>query len=299
MNIRGFSAGVLLAGIVAGTAADRPVARPGLTLGGYRVLAADFHIHSSTWSDGGLTPWGLVLEAERQGLDVIAITGHDQVSDAKVGRWFSKRAGGPTVLVGQEILSPGHHVIGVGTEEVVDSRLSVINQVDAIHRQGGVAVAAHPSRAFWPGYDDLAMRQLDGAEICHPLIYEHPEGQRELEEFAARAPLAAIGSSDFHGIGRMGICRTFVFARDDTAAAVLEALSAHRTVVYGLDGKAYGDPALIALAADRPELRAATTVDAAPGWLDWISRVCGVCGLLGLTLGRARRGGGGNTRNWL
>src|SRR5215471_13553151 len=117
---RGLSTVVLFAGIAAGTIADHPVARPPLRLGGYRVLAADFHIHSSTWSDGALTPWNLVLEAGRQGLDVIAITGHNQVSDSKVGRWFSKWVDGPTVLVGQEILSPGHHVIGVGTVDVVD-----------------------------------------------------------------------------------------------------------------------------------------------------------------------------------
>jgi hypothetical protein len=79
-----------------------------------------------------------------------------------------------------------------------------------------------------------------------------------------------------------------VFARDNSSPAVLEALRAHRTVVYGSKGKAYGDPALIALASGRPELRASATVDAAPGWLDWISRACGVCGLIGLTLGRAR-----------
>jgi hypothetical protein len=288
VTLRVISAVLLAAGIVAGTIADRPSPRAPLTLGGYRVLAADFHIHSSTWSDGALTPWGLVLEAERQGLDVIAITGHDQVSDAKVGRWFSERVHGPTVLVGQEVVSPDHHVIGVGTEEVVDSRSSVAEQIDDIHRQGGVAIAAHPSPEFWPGFDEAAIQRLDGAEICHPLIQSGPRRQRELEQFAARAPLAAIGSSDFHGTGRMGMCRTFVFATDNTPAAVLEALRAHRTVVYGLEGKAYGDPALIELAASRPELRASATLDAPPGWLDWMSRVCAVCGLLGLTLGRAR-----------
>jgi predicted metal-dependent phosphoesterase TrpH len=289
VSLRVASAVLLAAGIVSGTIADRAVSRPPLTLGGYRVLAGDFHNHSSTWSDGALTPWGLVLEAERQGLDVIAITGHGQVSDAKVGRWFSERVHGPTVLVGQEVVSPDHHVIGVGTEEVVDSRSSVADQVDAIHRQGGVAIAAHPLREFWPGFDQSAMQRLDGAEICHPAIYGDPEHQRELEQFAARAPLAAIGSSDFHGTGRMGMCRTYVFATDATPAAVLEALRAHRTVVYGLEGKAYGDPALIELASARPELRDSATIDSAPGWLDWMSRVCSMCGLMGLTLRRARR----------
>ena len=286
--IRTISTVALVAGIAAGTVADRPAMRPPLTLGGYRVLAADFHIHSSTWSDGALTPWGLVLEARRQGLDVIAITGHDEVGDAEVGRWFSARIGGPMVLVGQEVVSPGHHVIGVGTEDVVDSRLSVADQADAVHRQGGVAIAAHPLAEFWPAFDETAMGKLDGAEVCHPAIYSDPGHQQELERFAARAPLTAIGSSDFHGTGRMGICRTFVFATEATPAAVLDALRAHRTVVYGLEGRAYGDPDLIALASQQPELRASATVDAAPGTLDWLSRAFSVCGLLGLALGRPR-----------
>jgi hypothetical protein len=279
---------LLAVGIAAGTIADRPVTRAPLTLGGYRVLAADFHNHSSMWSDGALTPWGLVLEAERQGLDAIAITGHDQVGDSRVGRWFSEHVGGPTILTGQEILSSGHHVLGIGTIRAVDSIKSVADQIDDIHGQGGIAVAAHPGRDFWPAFDAAAMAKLGGSEICHPTIYGSPETQRQYEKFAARAPLAAIGSSDFHGFGRMGICRTYVFARDGSTAAILESLRAHRTVVYGLGGKAYGDPALIELAAGHPELRDVATIDAQPGRLDWTSRLCAVAGLFGLLFRRRR-----------
>ena len=80
------SALLLVLAIVAGTLADRPRPNPPLMLGGYRVLAVDFHTHSSMWSDGTLTPWGLVLEAGRQGLDAVAITGHNETWDA---RWDS------------------------------------------------------------------------------------------------------------------------------------------------------------------------------------------------------------------
>jgi predicted metal-dependent phosphoesterase TrpH len=276
------SIALLVVAFVAGTAADRVPARAPIVLDGYRVLAADFHIHSSTWSDGTLTPFGLVLEAERQGLDVIAITGHNEVLDSEAGRWFAERVGGPTVLTGEEILAHAHHVIAVGIHRVVDWRAPVADEIDEVHRQGGVAIAAHPLRSFWPAFDEAAIARLDGAEICHPLIYDEPEAQVSLEAFAARGSFAAIGSSDFHGFGRMGLCRTFVFARDASEAAVLEALRAHRTVVYGPGGRVYGDPALVALAATRPELQERATTDAPAGWLDWISRVCGVAGLAGL-----------------
>jgi PHP-associated len=282
------SVALVIAAIGAGTAADRPRPRPPLTLGGYRVLAVDFHVHSSMWSDGTLTPWGLVLEAERQGLDAIAVTAHNEVLDARIARRFSDRIGGPTILVGQEVLTPDHHVIGVGLERVVDWHQTVTEQADEIHRQGGVAVAAHPTHHFWPGFDAVAMARLDGAEICHPLVYDNDRGQSDLEEFAARARMAAIGSSDFHGTGRLGLCRTYVFAQDDTAATIIDAVRARHTVVYGLGGKAYGDPALIELAAAHPELREAATTDIPAGWLDWISRVCGIAGLLGLVRGHRK-----------
>jgi hypothetical protein len=222
------------------------------------------------------------LEAQRQGLDALAITGHNQVSDSKMGRWFARMVSGPTVLMGEEIHAPDHHVIAVGIDRTVSWRGSVATEIDDVHRQGGIAIAAHPLPEFWPAFDEAAMERLDGAEICHPIIYAREDAQRDLERFAARTPAAAIGSSDFHGLGRMGECRTYVFARDASAQAILEAVRARRTVVYGRDGKAYGDPKLVPLAASVGRLREAALADSRGGWLDRVSQVAGVLGLLAL-----------------
>ena len=78
-----------------------------------------------------------------QGLDAIAVTGHNEVVDAKVGRWFSRLIGGPIVLVGEEILSePRYHLIAVGISTYVDFHQRAADAIDEIHRQGGVAIAA-------------------------------------------------------------------------------------------------------------------------------------------------------------
>ena len=271
---------LLVAATVVGTAIDRVPAREPITLGGYRVVAADFHTHSSTWSDGSLTPWGLVLDARYQGLDAIAITEHRQTQDAKWARWFSERIGGPTVLVGEEIPEIPHHVVAVGITETVDSSLDVAAQIAEIHRQGGIAIAAHPGPMFWKGFEPV-MDQLDGIEMCHPAIYDIEEAQGMFEGFAQRTSAAAIGSSDFHGFGRLGLCRTFVFARDTSAEAILEAIRVRRTVVYGR--KAYGDPELIRLAAADGRLPMAAP-DYAASLLDRVSQVLGLAGLVGLIL---------------
>ena len=80
------------------------------------------------------------------------------------------------------------------------------------------------------------MAALDGAEVLHPVGYAAPEFAAELQEFFERKPLAAIGSSDFHATAYPGFSRTYVFAREATREAVLDALRRHRTVAVNRDG---------------------------------------------------------------
>jgi hypothetical protein len=277
-------AGLIVVAIVAGTLADRPRPREEITLGGYRVLAADFHTHSSTWSDGSVTPWGMVLDARYQGLDAIAITGHRQTLDAKWGRWFSEKIGGPIVLVGEEIPEIPHHVVAVGIQTTVDSALPVEAQIDDIHRQGGIAIAAHPGKFFWPGFAPV-MTKLDGTEVCHPSTFEYPQFRPELEEFNRRTGAAAIGSSDFHGPGRLGMCRTFLFVREASAAGILEAIRAKRTVVYGRDEQVYGDPEMVQLAEADGRLRQRASTDYPMSVLDRLSQILGIVGFALLVRG--------------
>ena len=287
---------LVVAAIVIGTLSDRPRPRPEVSLGGYRVLAADFHTHSSTWSDGSLTPWGLVIDAHYQGLDAIAITGHRQTHDAKWGRWLSERVGGPIVLIGEELPEIPQHVVAVGIQTTVDSALPIAAQIAEIHRQGGIAIAAHPGEFFWKGFEPV-MDRLDGTEVCHPYSFEYPDVHPQLEEFARRADAAAIGSSDFHGPGRQGMCRTFLFVREATAAGILEAIREKRTVVYGgPEMKAYGDPELIRIAETDGRLRRMASIDYPVSVLDRLSQVLGVAGFVvlifqsGLTTRNTRPG---------
>jgi hypothetical protein len=114
--------------------------------------------------------------------------------------------------------------------------------------------------------------------------------QSPMQAIAPRCPrcVTAIGSSDFHGLGPMGFCRTYVFASDASEQAILDGVRAHRTVVFGRDGRAYGDPALVRLAADAGGLREREPSRLPVGWLDWTSRIGGVLGLSGVIFGRRR-----------
>jgi hypothetical protein len=272
--------GLLGAALTLGTLSDTPRTASPLTLGGYRVLAADFHVHSFPLSWATLAPWDTVLEARHQALDVIAMTGHNHVWVAQVGRWFSQSIGGPTVLVGEEIVAPRYHLLAIGIHSTVSWKQTAARAIAEVHRQGGVAIAAHPVASYWPAYDRGALQSLDGAEILQPIVYVRPGAFHELQEFFERAPLSAVGDSDFHGLGPMGICRTYVFANEDSDRAVIEALRARRTVVYDRDGHSWGDPELIRVAARDPRFQQLRSFPPDRRVLVAASRICGFAGLL-------------------
>jgi hypothetical protein len=278
-------AGCLLAvSLAAGTIADPPPRHAPVILGGYHVLAADFHVHSFPLSWATLAPWDTVMEARRQGLDAIAMAGHNHVWVPRVGAWFSRRAGGPLVLAGEEIVSAHYHLLAIGIDSTIDWRQPAASAIDRIHAQGGVAIAAHPLAQYWSAYDTKARQSLDGAEVLHPIAYSGEDYAAQLRQFYNSAAVAAIGDSDDHGLGPPGLCRTYVFVKEKSPQGILDAVRRRRTVVYDRAGGVYGDPALIRLAAGTDLARNGAGVARDVGLLVWLSRIAGVFGLAALVL---------------
>lgn len=287
-------------GLAGGVLYDPTPPRPATHRAGYRVLEGDFHVHT-TLSDGSLTPLGVARQAERRGLDVIALTEHNSALPGAVARAWSRLHGGPLVLRGEEITSSKFHLIAIGVDETVSPMQPLKEVIADVHRQHGVAIAAHPVKRYWAEYEPVR-GDLDGTEVMHPLAYsgafagwkwEDLRGfyERSVEDHQAPA-LMAIGSSDYHWGSHLGLCRTYVFVNEPVSEeAVLEALRARRTVVKDRDGRYYGMPELVAAVENEPI--APRTVDyryAGEGTGDRVLRVIGFLGLVGLVLvGRAGR----------
>jgi hypothetical protein len=242
--------------VLMGSAADRVPVAERVPVDGYTLLAGDFHVHSF-FGDGGLAPWELAREARRKGLDVIAVTNHNQLFGARVAARAAAFTGEAIVIVGEEITASTYHMIGAGLTERVDWRQPASAAVRAVQSQGGVAIAAHPVRSSWTTADREALGLLDGSEAAHPLALlaaetgEALKGE-ELLEFRQSVlvhnpGLAAIGSSDFHFGGTLGLCRTFLFVDEVSQAGVLDAIRAGRTVARDANGRLTGDPMLVAL----------------------------------------------------
>jgi predicted metal-dependent phosphoesterase TrpH len=275
---------VLLVALIAGTVADRPRDRETIVAGEYRVLSGDFHLHSAAGSGGLMTPWGLVGEARRQDLDVIAVTDHNSAWGGRAARAFSRFVAGPIVLAGEEVTSATQDLVAVGIQSTISPYLPLTEQIAEIHRQGGVAIAPHPVARFHSAYRSTgAADAIDGTEVCHVAMYEREGAGDELIRFARSTTATPIGSSDFHANGRVGMCRTFIFVHEATEREVLQAIRDRRTVVYVMNGRAVGDPALVKL-ADTVGLRevADRYTRAQGSALDWVSRLATIAGLTGI-----------------
>lgn len=285
---------LVLAGLVGGVVCDELPARPAVYRAGYRVLEGDFHAHTS-WSDGSLSPLGIVRQADRRGLDVVSVTEHNTALPSFAARAYAKAVDGPVVVTGEEVTTARFHVIALGIEKTVSPDQPLDAVIADIHAQKGVAIVAHPVKHFWA--DVLPMREkFDGAEVMHPIVYSERSADWRWADMEAyyeesKAPLTAIGSSDYHWMSVLGICRTLVFVREPvTERAVVDAIRDHHTVTLGPDGKPYGDAQLIeALRAEPYVPRTSDYAYRGSSTLDRVLRAMGWLGLAGAVVLRARR----------
>lgn len=237
---------VFIAAVALGAGEDPAPDRPARTVGQYTVLEGDFHVHSFP-GDGGLLPWNIADEARRRGLDVIALTNHNSMWSWRLAQWFARSNGGVIVLPGVELTSAGFHIATAAVHAPVSWRQSPAQAVAEVHAQGGIAIAAHPASPRRSKWDDPAIDVLDGFEAA-----SSNDMLAETAAFARRAlirrpTIASIGSSDFHYFAPLGVSRTFLFATERSAAGVLEAIRAGRTVACDGVGDTYG-PAELASA---------------------------------------------------
>jgi hypothetical protein len=258
---------VLVTGIAMGGLTNEPSARPPQQYEGYTVLAADFHVHSFP---DGLPAWEAAREARRRRLDAIALTSHNSMVSWHMwlnAPWKPSITRDLVVLPGEELTSAGYHAAIVGLTSTVPWRQPMAAASAAAHAQGAVMILAHPAGdALTRVMDDEGLRSLDGVEAAHPgMTFADKIGQEFRNNYERARALnpraAAIGSSDFHYFGPIGACRTFVFVRDATAAGILEAVRAGRTVACGTGGEVIGPAGLAPAVAARCREEAAAPAD--------------------------------------
>ncbi|MDX1908502.1 MAG: Sb-PDE family phosphodiesterase [Bacteroidia bacterium] len=226
----------------------KPLRIPNLP--GYVTLKCDFHVHT-VFSDGEVWPESRIREAWAEGLDAFAFTDHIEwlphradVDSGYNRAWEIGRdmaeAMDLIVLNGAEITRemPMGHINAIGLRDAAALRVAdSIQAVQIARGQGAFLIYNHPydSTAWTPLQDQLLQQGLlGGIEVVNENVY-YPYAHR----WCLEKNLAMIGTSDTHyplallyeTSGFPYRPMTLVFARNRTAAGILEALQARRTAV--------------------------------------------------------------------
>lgn len=200
------------------------------------MLVAELHTHSSLSHDGR-DPVDLLLEqAEAVGLDVLAVTDHDQI-EASLEAVRLAKSFQLTAIPGIEISTRDGHVIGLGVRELIEANQTFVNTVKDIHEQGGIAIVPHPFQSSRSGVltkitPDVVVEHADAIEVYNSRLLTG-RANRQAERFARKHNMARTAGSDAHICEMVGQAITKINSTDDTVEAILEAIAAGRTEIDG------------------------------------------------------------------
>jgi 3',5'-nucleoside bisphosphate phosphatase len=230
--------------------------------GGFQTLKCDFHMHT-VFSDGHVWPSVRVQEAWQEGLDVISITDHIEVTphrnDVAVNHnraWeLAKEMAAENNLVfikGTEITRqtpPGHF----NALFIDDASGYIEENANKKDKQAVMKAADQNAFIFWnhPGWqvnriegsyewidfvDELYEDEiLQGIEVFNGFSFH-----KKALDWCVDKDLTVLGTSDIHNLvehdydlgGYIHRSMTLVFAKERTAASVRDALEAGRTVAW-------------------------------------------------------------------
>jgi predicted metal-dependent phosphoesterase TrpH len=193
---------------------------------------ADLHIHTFYSWDAMMTPAGALKAAAQAGLNVIAITDHDEMRGSLEARQLAGKYN-LEVVPGLEISTADGHLLALYLERPVPARLPLIETLLRIGAQGGLAIAPHPSAMLSHSLSRPAIRAaladpgagkvLIGIEVFNGGL-PYRRNNLSARKFGDTLPLAQVGNSDAHIFWTVGIGMTEFPGRsaEDLRRALLE-----------------------------------------------------------------------------
>jgi len=199
-------------------------------------------MHTS-YSDGVTSPEDVLnYYALHSSSSVIAITDHDTLDGALHARKHAQEHpdlyGHLEVIVGEEVSTSDGHVIGLFLQKWIPPGLDARTTIDAIHDQGGIAVAPHPYTSWmrWAGLvgvgkliKELPFDAVETRNANFTEVFANRKAERNADG------KARLGSSDGHFLGAAGFCFTDFPGRtaEDLRQAVYQRTTVPGGVCYG------------------------------------------------------------------
>lgn len=178
---------------------------------------ADLHIHTTYSYDGTSTVNAVLKKAVEVGLNVIAITDHDEIRGA-LEAMEKAAAYGIEVIPGSEVTTAEGHLLALYIHDRIPRGLLLEETLRYVAGQNGVCIAPHPGGIRYNSLSPEAIRRalqdpnlakvLVGIEVYNAGLLRL-SGNMVAQRLADELPIAQIGSSDAHFLGMVGKGATF------------------------------------------------------------------------------------------
>jgi predicted metal-dependent phosphoesterase TrpH len=177
----------------------------------------DLHNHTRASFDGFTTVTELIKACEGRGIDVVAITEHDLVTDVLSCETEGER---PIIIPGCEFTdSNGAHIIGLFVSEALPVGSPATEILSHIESQSGFSIMPHP---YKPGSgflattaDESLIHRFDAIEIVNG-GWRAEKSIEDLKTIAKRFNLLPLASSDSHKFNQVGMCCTRLKTNNDS-----------------------------------------------------------------------------------
>lgn len=194
-------------------------------------LFADFHVHTHHSRDCAMQVDELLERAAEVGLDVLAVTDHNEIAGALEAAELADRYG-VLVIIGEEVKTLEGEVIGLFLGERIPPGLSFSETIAEIKGQGGIVYVPHPFDRLHmvPGSSLLKanLTDLDVIEVFNSRI-AYPYFNEKALRFSQRYRLPGAAGSDAHVLPGLGTALTGIGSFRG-AHDFMEALSASHII---------------------------------------------------------------------
>ena len=177
------------------------------------------------------------LWPKKRGLGCVAITDHNTTIGNLEARKLAKKLG-IILISGMELSTLDGEILCYGIEHKIEMGLSAEEAVKQIHKQGGIAVIAHP---FNPKHPNPKFARID-EEIFTKLdvdgieVFDAIKGRVDAHflNLAEQKRYGITGGSDAHVLYQLGKGLTIIPDHCKTEEDVIQAIKNRHTYVTGL-----------------------------------------------------------------
>lgn len=201
---------------------------------------ADLHMHTIYSYDGTASVSAVLKRAKQIGLDIVAITDHDEIKGSLRALELAHHYE-IDVIPGVEVTTAEGDLLALNITENIGRGLSLIDTVLKVGERGGFCIAPHPMASGF-GMKSLSARaiiqSLHNPDVAKTLIGIETYNATAIDKVSnhhahrlcKRLRLAKLGNSDAHIVEAIGLGTTEFPGH--TVSDLIEAIRCRKTVIH-------------------------------------------------------------------